>query len=486
VNKSVQKNMFLNMLKTLISIAFPLITYPYATRVLGVNNYGMISYVNSIISYFALLATLGISTYAIREGAIYKNDKEKFTKFANEVFSINVISTLLSYFLLLMFIIIFKNININIILLIISSLSIVFTTIGVEWINIIYEDYMYITIRSFIIQIISLVLLFLFVKKPDDLYIYIIIQSLNTAMIAISNLKYIKKYYFPNFTFKFNIKKHIKPILILFSNSIAVSIYLNIDNVLLGAMIGVFFVGIYSVAVKVYTILKQIVAAIYSVTISRLTEYLKNNDIDNYKDLLNNVINNIIMISTPITIGIVCVSDIIVLLLSGKKYIGASMPLKILTISVMFAVLGGALAYCINLPHKREKKNLNATLISALINFSLNLFFIPIMKVNGAAITTLISEISVCIILLYGMKDLWSYFQFKNIVINLFKCIISSIPFIIICNYISHIFKNNIINLFLSIILCSITYFIFNFLLKNKEIVRLFESFSRKRGINND
>ena len=486
-NKSIQKNMVLNMIRTLISIAFPLITYPYATRVLGVNNYGTISYVNSIVSYFSLFATLGITSYAIREGAIYRNDKEKFSKFGNELFSINIISTIIAYILLLFFVFIFKKSNINLMLLMISSLSIVFTTIGIEWVNVIYEDYLYITIRSFAIQIISLISLFILVKTSNDIYLYVIIQSLNVGIIAFSNLKYTRKYFFPHFTFHLNLKKHIKPILILFSNSIAVSIYLNIDNVLLGAIKGVYYVGIYSVAVKIYTILKQIVAAVYNVTITRLTEYIQNKNNEEYRNLLNNVINNIIIISIPITIGIICTSDLIVILLAGKEYLEASVPLKILAFSILFAVIGGLLAYCVNLPYKRETKNLISTFISAGINFMLNLVFIPIIGVEGAAITTLISECSVCLILFIGIRDLWKQFDFKQICINILKCVVAVLPFTFICYIVSSYIKEYIlVKLIVTIIICIVEYIIINILLNNKDFKKLMNIFDFRKDLKNE
>ena len=190
-----------------------------------------------------------------------------------------------------------------------------------------------------------------------------------------------------------------KPIMILFSNSLAVSIYLNIDNVLLGFMNGGYSVGLYSVSVKIYTILKQLVASIYNVTITRLTDYLSNNRNDEYSELLNDVINKIIFLSIPITVGIICVAREIVYILAGNEYIGATLSLQILSIAIFFAVIGGALANCVNLPNKKENKNLIGTSLSALINLLLNFIAIPIIGINGAAITTLIAEFSICLYL---------------------------------------------------------------------------------------
>lgn len=91
-SKSLKFNMLLNTIKNVMGIIFPLISFPYASKVLGVDNIGKYGFANSVISYFLLLADLGISTYAIREGAKIRSDKEKTNAFASEMFSINCIS----------------------------------------------------------------------------------------------------------------------------------------------------------------------------------------------------------------------------------------------------------------------------------------------------------------------------------------------------------------------------------------------------------
>ena len=81
-------------------MCFPLITFPYISRVIQATNYGKINFSNSIVSYFTLIAALGISTYAIREGAGLREKKEKFNEFACQIFSINILTTIISYILM--------------------------------------------------------------------------------------------------------------------------------------------------------------------------------------------------------------------------------------------------------------------------------------------------------------------------------------------------------------------------------------------------
>ena len=152
--KSVGINAVLNIIKQCCAIIFPLITFPYASRVLGVENYGKVNFGTSIISYFTLLAGLGITNYAIREGARIRDNKENFSAFVNEVFTINVVTTLISYAALFLTLIFWDKLGSYRVLILIQSLSILFTTIGTDWINSIYEEYAYITIRYVIVHII--------------------------------------------------------------------------------------------------------------------------------------------------------------------------------------------------------------------------------------------------------------------------------------------------------------------------------------------
>ena len=166
--KSIAKNAILNVIKTLGSIIFPLITFPYISRILHTENMGIYNFNLSIINYFVLIAALGISTYSIREGAAYRENRSDMSNFASEIFTINMISTAISYILLIIGILIFPVLRINASMLLILSISIIFTTIGCDWIFSIYEEFKYITIRSIFFQILSIILM----GSPTSLLIF--------------------------------------------------------------------------------------------------------------------------------------------------------------------------------------------------------------------------------------------------------------------------------------------------------------------------
>mgnify|MGYP003494952074 FL=1 len=150
---SLSLNAFLNSLRSVLNLLFPLITFPYVARVLSVNGVGIYNFSNTYVSYFILIAGLGIATYAVREGAKYRDNEEKISQFASQIFTINIYSTIIAYVLLVGSLLIFKNLHNYISCILIFGLQIIFTTIGTEWIYIIYEDYLYITIRSILFKI---------------------------------------------------------------------------------------------------------------------------------------------------------------------------------------------------------------------------------------------------------------------------------------------------------------------------------------------
>ena len=169
--KSLGKNFVYSLLKTMMGVVFPLITFPYATRVLGAASLGKIDYAQANITYFSLLGAFGVSGYAVREGARIRDDKEKLSRFAGEVLAVNVVTVIISYIACFLTIMIDKFAPYRG-LMCLFSLTILLTSMGMEWLYNIHEEYAYITVRSFVFQLISVVLLYVFVKKPEDYLIY--------------------------------------------------------------------------------------------------------------------------------------------------------------------------------------------------------------------------------------------------------------------------------------------------------------------------
>lgn len=187
------KNAILNGIKTVCSILFPFISFSYCSRVLGADALGAYSFSQSIIAYLLLVAALGIPNYAIREGAFVRKRKEKLNEFVAQIFTINCIMTVITYGILIILLISWPKLVSYKKIVVIQSVQIVLTTLGADWINSIFEDYLYLAVRYIVIQIISIVALFLFVKSPADIYVYTFISMMSNAGGNILNWRYIKK-----------------------------------------------------------------------------------------------------------------------------------------------------------------------------------------------------------------------------------------------------------------------------------------------------
>lgn len=471
--RSLGINAFLNAFKSGLSVLFPLITYPYAFRILHAEGMGKVNYATSIVSYFSLIAALGVSTYAVREGAKLRDKKKDLERFSNQVFSLNVITTIIAYIALGAALAFVRQLNDYSLLITLSSLTIAFTTLGVEWLNTISEDYLFITIRSIVTHVISLVLLFILVKTENDYYAYAMLNVVTTAVVCISNWIYCRKYVRLRLVKHIEIKKHLKPILTLFANSVATTIYVSADTTMLGWMVGDYYVGIYSIAVKIYNVVKQMLAAMFSVTVPRISYYIGVKDYDSVRSVFTKLISNITLLLLPAAIGLISVSKEVILLMGGEEYILGIPTLQILSIALIGAIFGGIMTYCLNIPLGREKYNVQATSISAVINIGLNIFLIPFFKQNGAALTTLIAEFFVFFYCLYKCKDIKRYIDVQAFVNNLVQAIIGCTLIFAVNMIISHFCSHVLIGLVLKIIFSVTIYGGLLILLKNELAINM-------------
>lgn len=471
--KSIKLNAVLNSIKTLMNILFPLITTSYLSRVLGKEGYGKFNYSVSIVSYFILIAGLGINTYAIREGAKVRNSREKENQFASEVFTLNVLSTIIAYFCLFVLLIFSKGLFSYRTYILIISITIAFITLGADWINSIYEDFWYLTLRYIVIQFISIVLMIIFVRTKEDLLKYVFVYLFSQIGANISNIFYIRRYVDLKLIFNKKVFSHLIPVLILFASNVAVTIYVNSDITILGVIKGDEAVGVYSVASKIYTGAKQIAIAGTVVTIPRLASYIGGKNKDEYKKLLDNILNLLFSITIPLFTGLFMISQQVMLIIGGRGYEEGTITLQILSLASIFSILAYYYAQCILIPNSREKYFLMATVIAAIVNIVGNFVVIPMWSHAGAAITTLISEFLTMLFCMHYSKGYHNSRLNKKAILS---TIVSSIAVIIICSIVSNIFHNYFASTVAAIIISAVAYIGIMTLMKNEYVIGVFNS----------
>lgn len=468
-SKSLKLNMMLNAIKSLMSILFPLISFPYVSRVLGVDNLGQYNFANSIISYFILLAGLGISTYAVREGAKVRDDSKAFENFANQMFSINVISTVFSYVLLAILVITVDKFQNYKTLLLILALQIGFTTIGVEWIYSVYEDYLFITIRSIAIQLVSLFLLFTFVKDANDLIVYSLVSVFANAGACVLNFFWAKRYCHVKFVHSIKWKKHLKPILMLFAMSVTVTLYVSSDITILGFMCSDYAVGIYAVSSKIYTIIKTLISSVLVVSIPRLSALIGRNSKEEFNIVASDIYGTLITVLIPAIVGIIILRDQIILIISGEEFITATYSLAILSIALFFCLGAWFWGQCVLVPMCKENIVFKITLASAFVNIILNFILIPIWEQNATALTTLIAEaISFLWCGFYGRK----YVKLMGIKTIFIKVLVGCGGIVLTADIVFNIIDNIYICTITTILCSIIVYLVVEIIIKNEILLK--------------
>lgn len=451
------------MLLNITNIIFPMLTFPYVSRILNPEGLGKTNYVSSIINYFSLIAGFGIATYGIREGSKYKYDKDGLSKFTTEMLVINCISSGIAYILLLALISMTTNRDYKI-LLIIYSITIFSFAFSFNWFYTVLEEYKFITIRGIAFQLIGMVSIFIFIKDSNDYFKYAIINTITIFMTTFINIQYSKKFIKLVNIRQCNIKKHIKPAIIILGILFSSTLYLNSDITILGIIKGDYPVGIYSVSVKLIKIITILVTSLSTVILARVSYYAKTNQDEQYFQLLKKGLNFILMLSIPLCIGMILLSKPLITLFSGDKYKEAVLTTQLMALNIIVSPLANFIPFQILLPYNNEKKYLFATTLSCIINIVGNLMFIPRYSQNAAAVTTVIAETCTIFCCMIFSRKIVNY---KILLKELYQYIIAGFVMIPMVIIIENLITNMILQIFVSTIIGAVLYIVVLKLYKN-------------------
>ena len=402
--KSLKFNAFLNIVRSILGYIFPLITFPYSSRILQPQGLGKVNFAFSIVSYFTMIGGLGITTYATREAAKRRDDKQSLNQLSREILTINLASTIVAYILLAVTLLFVTKLYEYRPLLIVCSSSILFTTLGMEWLYSANEEYTYITVRSIIFQIISLILLFSIVRKNTDYIQYAIVCI--SASVGSNILNFFNSRKFISFkgTTRGNLKQHLKPIFILFAYSLAASVFTILDTSMLGFITDDIQVGYYSVSTKLVRLIRDMFPAVFSVFFARIVYYYSHNEIEEFNKLSRKTLLFILCFALPLTAGLCIEAKPLILLFCGEKYLEAIPTIQILSPLILFSGISGFLGGQILISLGKEKLYLITIIIAALIDIVLNFICIPRYGAFGAATATMISEGLILIIYLFMLQ----------------------------------------------------------------------------------
>lgn len=458
-----KKNILYNFIYQLLIMILPFITAPYLSRVVGAEGIGVYSYSYSIASYFLYIAALGISNYGNRTIAGVRDDKEKRSKVFSEIYIMQLATGLISIVMYLIYICFISQEKVSAVCQLALVVSSVF---DINWFFFGMEKFKLTVIRNTCIKILTVGVIFIFVKSQADVYKYILIMSVGTLVSQIILWPFIKKY----IKFKIpqikDVVKHFKPNIILFIPVIAVSIYKIMDKIMLGQISSMESVGYYENAERLINVPISLITAIGIVMLPKISGYIakgKEEDSKKYFDLFMLII---IIFSNGAVFGLIGISDEFVTIFYGEGFELTSMLLKYLSVTIIFLAVGNVLRTQYLIPKKKDDIYIKSAIIGAISNLIVNIILIPKLNAIGAAIGTIFAELLVCAYQFTSSKN--DIKIIKYIKLELVFSVVGYIMFIVI--RLIHNPSNNIIILGEKIIVGLLIYSIISYFIIIKNI----------------
>ena len=428
---SIKKNFIMNVLLTMSGFIFPLITFPYVSRILLPEGTGKVQFATSVIAYFSLFAQLGIPTYGIRACAKVRDNREELTRTAHELLVINLVMNVIVYIALAIALVTVPRLQKDRLLLVIVSLTIVLTSVGMEWLYKALEQYTYIAVRSVVFKLIAVVTMFLLIHTKSDYVIYggisIFAASASNLLTLINAHKYIGFRPVGNYDFK----RHLKPIGIFFAMACATTIYTNLDNVMLGFMTTDVDVGYYGAAVKIKGILVSVVTSLGAVLLPRASYYVEHGETEEFRRITKKALNFVMLLAVPLSVFFILFAKEGILLLSGLEFEGSIVPMQVIMPTLLLIGITNILGIQILVPTGRERIVLHSVIAGAVIDVIINALLIPYMQSTGAAIGTVVAEAVVLLVqyrtLRSEMKETVFGIHYFNICIAILLATVASI-----------------------------------------------------------
>lgn len=463
MKNSLAKNYIFNLIYQMLTVITPLVTTPYVSRVLGATNIGIYGYTFSIVTYFVLFGSLGISMYGQREIAYAQNDADKRSKIFWELIIIRLVTNAIALGLFYFFFCRSGDYATYYKILIFELSASAF---DVSWYFMGIEDFGKPVIRNIIVKVIGLVCIFLFVKQKSDLWIYLLIYSLSDFLGNITLWLYVPKYISKPIFKKLSYLYHIQPVLSLFVPQIATQIYTVLDKTMVGNITNdMSEVGYYDNAQKIVKALLALVTAMGSVMSSRIAASFSNGSREEMKEYLSKSIHLVWMISVPFAFGLIAISNVLVPWYFGEGY----EPVKYLMCATTPILVSIGLSNITGIQYLiqvgEQKKYTISVVIGALVNMIFNFIFIRLFGTIGAVISTVIAEYSILGIQLFFVRNDLNIQDFFRPSI---KYLISGAIMCAIVYFVEQLLAGGTITILLLVVVGAITYIVMLLILKDE------------------
>lgn len=473
--KSVTKNYIYNLAYQILIIILPVITTPYISRVLGVENIGIYSYTLSISTFFILFGSLGIALYGKREIAYLQKDKEKYTIAFWEILILRVITMSIS---LIVFCLTFVRNGDYQIYFRILILEIIANCIDISWFFQGLEEFKKTVIRNMLVKLISVVCIFIFVKTRQDLTKYFIIYVLSVLIGNGSLWLYLPRFLKKVSIKELNVKKHFKPTFSLFIPQIAVEIYTILDRTMIGLIIhDKSEVGFYDQSQKIIKMLLTVITSLGTVMLPRIANNYANGKKKKIVKYMKKSFNMVFFLSFPMIFGIISVSNLFVPKFFGEGYDKVAVLMNLISPVILAIGLSNVIGTQYLLPTKRQKEYTISVTCGAIINFIINISLIWKYGAIGASIGTVIAEFTVTIVqMFYIRKD----FNIWKIIKSSRNYLLASGIMFVVCLVIKSIVRKPYFSMALQVAIGGIVYLTILIILEDKFVFEIIDRIRKK------
>jgi O-antigen/teichoic acid export membrane protein len=462
MQKSLAKNSIYNIIYTVANILFPFVTSIYVSRILLPAGVGKVASSQNIASYFVTIAALGLPSYGVREFAKIRENKCKKNKLFAELFFLNIISTTLAVVGFFTLVVINRGFHGEWALYSACGLAVVFNYLNIDWMYMGLEEYGYITGRSLLIKAISLVALLLFVKTRQDYVLYALISSFAIGGNYVFNVIHARRFVKIDFS-NIQIRRHLKPVLLIACIIFLSSIYNKIDVTMLNLMATDESVGFYTYAQKTVNMVLTMASAVTAALLPRLSYYYEN-DREGFYRLLDKGFQILCVMTLPLAVGMALVAPQAVEFLYGEAFAPASLTMQLMCPLILIKGFGDLFCYQLVYSTKSEKIILPASTSASLINIIVNAALIPVLLQNGAVVASVFSEmVTNAIQFIYMKKKVQFGINRKALITGLF----STTAMAVCVFFIKQLDLSNTIGLFTEVVCGAVVYIIINLALKN-------------------
>lgn len=477
-----KKNYLYNLSFSVTNILFPVLSFPYASRILGPQGIGKVQIASSFAQYFALFAALGIPIYGVQEVAKIRHNKNKLDAIFSELLTIYFATSIIVTAVYGIVILSFPYFAPNIQLYCYAGLIILLGFSSIDWLYSGLEDFKSLAVRTIVVKLAALAFLYLFVRNADDYLEYLFVTIFALIGNNVINFLMIRKKAALVLPTK-EIFRHLKPLFFIFSTTIAASMYTILDTVLLGLLSTEKAVGLYTAAVKLAKVSLPFVTSIGAILIPQISKQIAEEKFGEVQTLLNRSFHFIIFFSIPISLGLFLLAPEFIEVFSGQKFADAVVAMRLVAGLPILIGLGYFFAFQVLVPGGRYKEMFYSVLGGMASCLLLNFLLVPRLQENGTAIANICSELVVTLIYFYFIRKHFNYHYKWSYVI---RSLVSSIFFWPLVMAVHQLGLDAISTLILSVAGCALSYFLLQYLVFKDQLAHSIARAAKlkKRDIN--